>query len=185
MESILYAQLNSQPGPSNLLETYWPSQALASVNPEDDRKVAQLCCRCNDDENSHSTAHGSFRCFVATCLVRWPLTVTLAPAVALPASLHTLALDPGEFALYAGGGDGRIFEVPLTGGGAAEASDPSAGVKSSPSTVACHSARRDPGRPNHLRRKSNLRGLPTFDCAQSYLEIDVKAILWPKERDEP
>lgn len=30
-------------------------------------------------------------------------------------SLHSLLLGPGEHALYAGGADGRIFEVPLAG----------------------------------------------------------------------
>mmetsp|Transcript_39563 Transcript_39563/g.112198 ORF Transcript_39563/g.112198 Transcript_39563/m.112198 type:complete len:476 (+) Transcript_39563:131-1558(+) len=48
-----------------------------------------------------------------TCkLYSLPLRVVLLVAT-LPASLHSLALDLGQHALYAGGGDGRIFEVPL------------------------------------------------------------------------
>lgn len=35
--------------------------------------------------------------------------------VDLPASLYCLALDTGEHSLYAGGGDGRIFEISLVG----------------------------------------------------------------------
>jgi hypothetical protein len=33
--------------------------------------------------------------------------------VAFPASIHSLALDYGETSLFAGGGDGRIFQVQL------------------------------------------------------------------------
>lgn len=38
-------------------------------------------------------------------------------AFQLPAPLHCVATDPGEHALYLGGGDGRIFEVSLLHGG--------------------------------------------------------------------
>lgn len=36
-------------------------------------------------------------------------------SAAFPVALHALALDPAEHALYAGGGDGRIFELALAG----------------------------------------------------------------------
>ena len=39
----------------------------------------------------------------------------LLRSVAFPVSLHSLAIDPAEHALYVGGGDGRIFELPLAG----------------------------------------------------------------------
>ena len=45
----------------------------------------------------------------------------LLRSVTLPAGVHSLALDPGEHALYAGCASGTIYEVPLVGGGAAAA----------------------------------------------------------------
>lgn len=43
---------------------------------------------------------------------------TLLRSVSLPVSLHSIAADPLQLALYLGAGDGRIFEVSLAGGGA-------------------------------------------------------------------
>ncbi len=45
----------------------------------------------------------------------------LLRSVALPSPLHSLALDPGEHALYAGCASGSIYEVSLVGGPAADA----------------------------------------------------------------
>ena len=54
-----------------------------------------------------------------TCLLN---SGTLLRSVSLPVSLHSIAADPAEHALYLGGGDGRIFEVSLIGS-IAEASE--------------------------------------------------------------
>ncbi len=40
---------------------------------------------------------------------------TLLRSLSLPTSLHAVAADPTEHALYLAGGDGRIFEVSLVG----------------------------------------------------------------------
>ena len=40
---------------------------------------------------------------------------TLLRSVSFPVPLHSVLLGPGEHALYAGGADGRIFELPLAG----------------------------------------------------------------------
>ena len=50
---------------------------------------------------------------VATCTAA--RAGVLLRSVAFPVSLHSLALDPAEHALFAGGGDGRVFELPLAG----------------------------------------------------------------------
>jgi hypothetical protein len=51
-------------------------------------------------------------------------------AFQLPAPLRCLAVDPGEHALYAGGGDGCVYEVSLLqgGGGGAGVSGASGGT---------------------------------------------------------
>ena len=40
---------------------------------------------------------------------------TLLRSLSLPTSLHAVAADPAEHALYLAGGDGRIFEASLVG----------------------------------------------------------------------
>ncbi|PRW33905.1 ROOT INITIATION DEFECTIVE 3 [Chlorella sorokiniana] len=51
----------------------------------------------------------------------------LLRSVALPSPVHSLALDPGEHALYAGCASGSIYEVALVGGPAADAAADSSG----------------------------------------------------------
>ncbi len=43
------------------------------------------------------------------------LTGTLLRSLTFPASIHSIRTDPGEHALYAGAGDGRVFETSLVG----------------------------------------------------------------------
>ena len=42
---------------------------------------------------------------------------TLLRSLSLPTPLHAVAADPAEHALYLAGGDGRVFEASLVGGG--------------------------------------------------------------------
>ena len=58
-------------------------------------------------------------------------------AFRLPAPLRCLAVDPGEHALYAGGGDGCIFEVSLLHGGGGGAD---AGVSGASGATSRHTA---------------------------------------------
>ena len=61
----------------------------------------------------------------------------LLRSVALPSPVHSLALDPGEHALYAGCASGSIFEVPLVGGSAADAAaDGSGGLEGAAAAAA-------------------------------------------------
>lgn len=43
------------------------------------------------------------------------LTGILLCSLTFPASIHSIRTDPGDHALYAGAGDGRIFETSLVG----------------------------------------------------------------------
>ena len=44
-----------------------------------------------------------------------PLTGRLLRSLAFPASIHTVLTDPADHVLYAGAGDGSIFETSLVG----------------------------------------------------------------------
>lgn len=58
------------------------------------------------------------------------LTGTLLRSLTFPASIHSIRTDPGDHALYAGAGDGRIFETSLVGevtGGEGTGERPEAG----------------------------------------------------------
>ena len=44
-----------------------------------------------------------------------PFAGTLLRSLAFPASIHTVLTDPADHALYAGAGDGSIFETSLVG----------------------------------------------------------------------
>eukprot|EP00193_Tetraselmis_chui_P013812 CAMPEP_0177773050 /NCGR_PEP_ID=MMETSP0491_2-20121128/12608_1 /TAXON_ID=63592 /ORGANISM="Tetraselmis chuii, Strain PLY429" /LENGTH=383 /DNA_ID=CAMNT_0019291019 /DNA_START=70 /DNA_END=1221 /DNA_ORIENTATION=- len=48
-----------------------------------------------------------------TCKIYSLVSGSVLQAFAFPASIHSLALDYGETSLFAGGGDGRIFQVQL------------------------------------------------------------------------
>lgn len=42
-------------------------------------------------------------------------TGTLLRSLTFPSAIHSIRTDPGDHALYAGSGDGRIFETSLVG----------------------------------------------------------------------
>ena len=48
------------------------------------------------------------------CSWLW-LAGTLLRSLTFPADIHSVTTDPGDHALYAGAGDGRIFETSLVG----------------------------------------------------------------------
>lgn len=60
----------------------------------------------------------------------------LLRSVALPAPVHSLALDPAEHALYAGCASGTIYEVALVGSPAADAADGSSGLEGAAAAAA-------------------------------------------------
>mmetsp|Transcript_42549 Transcript_42549/g.100994 ORF Transcript_42549/g.100994 Transcript_42549/m.100994 type:complete len:452 (+) Transcript_42549:115-1470(+) len=70
--------------------------------------VTSICCGTGGINSVAVSAALDRSCKVYSLHLR-----TVLLSVALPVSLHAVALDPGQFAFFAGGSDGRVFEVPL------------------------------------------------------------------------
>ena len=92
------------PGPLLQAVEPRPGCALCSL-----KLPADACCRAMRLQQAQDDALQDLK------RVLKPYAGTLLRSVSFPVSLHSLLLGPGEHAIYAGGADGRIFEVPLAG----------------------------------------------------------------------
>jgi WD40 repeat protein len=84
-----------------------------------------IACRCNQRSVFRLSPHPR----ILHSPQIWSIALgTLLRSVVFPTALYSITADPGEYSLYAGGSDGRIFALSLQGSGSFDDETGSDGV---------------------------------------------------------